>query len=254
LTNNRPHFGRADSRSVARLTTKTSISLNARYSHETRRPLSELPLPPEIGALDLDPARPLVVVDVDEVVAMFVRGFERFLGGHGLEMRIERFAIFQNIYRPGEAEHLDVSAGRVLFERFFEADVEDIDPAPGAAEALARLSLGANIVILTNAPAQSRAPRARWLVRHGFNYPMIVNSGLKGPAVAAMTAMTRGKAAFIDDLLPNLDSVAESAPGVATFQLVADERLRPLAFTAPERHPRIDDWDELAKAIARAIT
>jgi len=68
-----------------------------------------------------------------------------------------------------------------------------------------------------------------------------------------MAAMTRGKAAFVDDLLPNLDSVATSAPAVATFQMVADERLRPLAFTAPERHARIDDWDELAVAIARAI-
>jgi hypothetical protein len=195
----------------------------------------------------------LVVVDADEVLALFVRGFEQFLGGHGLEMRIERFAIFQNIFRPGESEHLDVAAGRALFERFFEAAVEDIDPAPGAAAALARLSRDASIVILTNAPAQSRAPRARWLVKHGLDYPMIVNSGLKGPAVAAITAMTRGKAAFVDDLLPNLDSVATSAPGVATFQLVADERLRPLAFTAPERHPRIDDWGELGAAIARAI-
>jgi hypothetical protein len=190
------------------------------------------------------------VVDVDEVLAMFMRGFERFIGGHGYEMRIERFALFQNIFRPGEAEHLDVAAGRVLFEKFFETDVEHIEPAPGAAEALKALSDRASIVILTNAPAQGRAPRARWLVRHGFDYPMVVNTGLKGPPVAAIAAMTMGRAAFIDDLLPNLDSVAEAAPA---FQTVADRRLRPLAFSAPERHARIDDWDELARAIAAAI-
>jgi hypothetical protein len=194
-----------------------------------------------------------VVVDVDEVLAMFMRGFERFLGGHGLEMRIERFAIFQNIFRPGESEHLDVAAGRRLFEVFFEFDVEDIDPAPGGREALEQLSQMASIVVLTNAPKQSRAPRSRWLAKHGFDYPMIVNSGPKGPAVAAITAMTTGRAAFIDDLLPNLDSVASAAPAVATFQMVADERLRPLAFTAPERHPRIDDWTELGPAIAMAL-
>jgi hypothetical protein len=193
------------------------------------------------------------VVDVDEVLAMFMRGFERFVGGHGYEMRIERFALFQNIFRPGDTEHLDVAAGRVLFEQFFEHEVEHIDPAPGAAEALKALSQLAGVVILTNAPAQGREPRARWLVRHGFDYPMVVNSGLKGPPVAAIAAMTRGRAAFIDDLLPNLDSVAEVAPAVATFQTVADARLRPLAFTAPERHTRIDDWDELGKAIAAAI-
>jgi hypothetical protein len=193
------------------------------------------------------------VVDVDEVLAMFMRGFERFLGGHGLEMRLERFAIFQNIFRPGESEHLDVAAGRRLFEVFFESDVEDIDPAPGAREALDILSHNASIVILTNAPSQSREPRSRWLVKHGFHYPLIVNSGPKGPAVAAITAMSSGRAAFIDDLLPNLDSVASAAPAVATFQMVADERLRPLAFAAPERHRRIDDWDELGRAIQAAI-
>jgi len=215
--------------------------------------MTEQALPAEIATLRLDPAAPLVVVDVDEVLAMFMRGFEHFLGGQGLEMRITRFALFQSIFRPGDEEHLDVAAGRQLFELFFEADVEDIDPAPGAAAALRRLAETAQIVILTNAPAHGRAPRGRWLVKHGFNYPMVVNSGLKGPSVAAMAAMTTGRAAFVDDLLPNLDSVAAEAPAVATFQYVADERLRPLAFANPAKHPRIDDWEELGRAIAAAI-
>jgi hypothetical protein len=219
----------------------------------TEPPLDQPPLPPEIDTLRIDPASPLVVVDVDEVLAMFMRGFERFLVGHGLEVRLNYFALFQNIFRPGDTEHLDVSAGRELFELFFEADVEDIDPAPGAREALAALAWRASIVILTNAPQQSREPRARWLVKHGFDYPMIVNTGPKGRAVAAIRAKTTGKAAFVDDLLPNLDSVAKEAPDVATFQMVADERLRPLAFEAPDRHPRLDDWWNLGPAIAAAI-
>jgi hypothetical protein len=206
------------------------------------RTLPEIVLPPEIADLRLDPDAPLVVVDVDEVLAMFMHGFERFLGGHGLEMRIDRFALFQNIFRPGEAEHLDLAAGRELFDLFFEKDVEDIEAAPGAREALDALAKRASIVVLTNAPQQSRAPRSRWLVKHGFDYPFVINTGPKGPAAAAITAMTRGKAAFIDDLLPNLDSVATCAPAVARFQMVADERLRPLA-----------DWAELGRAIAAAI-
>ena len=184
---------------------------------------------------------------------MFMHGFERFLGGHGFEVRLNRFALFQNIFRPGEEAHLDVAAGRQLFERFFETDVEHIDPAPGAREALDALSKVASIVVLTNAPAQSRAPRGRWLVKHGFDYPFVVNAGPKGPPVAALAAKTRGKAAFVDDLLQNLDSVAKAAPAVARFQMVADLRLRPLAYAAPDQHPRIDDWDQLGKAIAAAI-
>jgi hypothetical protein len=206
-----------------------------------------------LAELRIDPARPVVVVDVDEVLAMFMRGFERFIGGYGLEMRITKFAIFQNIYRPGETEHLDVASGRVLFERFFETGCEDIDPVPGAAEALRRLSNDASIFVLSNAPPQGRAPRGRWLVKHGFDYPLVINAGPKGRPMAAIAAMTAGKAAFVDDLLSNLDSVAIEAPDVARFQHVADERLRPLAFTNLEQHLRIDDWAELGPAIAATI-
>ena len=215
--------------------------------------LPDFPLPPEIADLQLDPDAPLVVVDVDEVLAMFMRGFERFLGGHGLEVRIDRYALFQNIYRPGETEHLDLAEGRELFNLFFEADVEDIDPAPGAREALDALARRASIVVLTNAPGHSREPRARWLVKHGFDYPFVVGSGPKGLPVAAIAAKTRGRAAFVDDLMQNLDSVEVEAPTVARFQMVADERLRPLAFAAPDRHVRIDDWWDLGPAIAAAI-
>jgi len=216
-------------------------------------PLSQPALPPEIAALRLDTQKPLIVVDVDEVLAMFMRGFETYLGGHGLEVRIHRFALFQNIFRPGEDAHLDVSEGRALFEKFFETDVEHIDVSPGAPQALASLAPTASIVILTNAPPQSREPRQRWLIKHGLDYPFVINTGPKGPAVAALRAMTSGRAAFIDDLLPNLDSVKTVAPDVATFQMVADERLRPLAYEAPDRHPRFDDWREMGPAIAAAV-
>jgi hypothetical protein len=195
----------------------------------------------------------LLVVDVDEVLAMFMRGFERFVGRHGYEMRLTKYTIFQNIYRPGEGEHLDIAAGRALFEAFFEAEVEAIDAAPGAREAIAALAREASVVVLTNAPESSRAPRTRWLHSSGLPYPLIVNSGLKGPAVAALAARTRGPAAFVDDLLVNLDSVADSAPHVRRFQMVADERLRGLATTAPDRHPRIDHWPDLGAAIADAL-
>lgn len=184
---------------------------------------------------------------------MFVAGFERFIGSHGLEMRLERFALFENIYRPGAAEHLDIAQGRALFEAFFQLDPHEIDPAPGAAEALAALAQEASIVVLTNAPAASRQMRERWLHANGFPYPLIIGRGLKGPATALLAAATKGPAAFVDDLLPNLESVAADAPSVRRFQMVADERLRAFAPAAPERHERIDDWSQLGRAIAAAL-
>jgi hypothetical protein len=193
------------------------------------------------------------VVDVDEVLALFMRGFERFLEPHGFEMRITRFALFQNVYRRSDGEVMDLEEGRVFFNRFFGEGVGEIEPVPGAREALEQLAKKASIVVLTNAPEHCRQLRAEWLDRYGFPYPLVINAGPKGPAVAALAARTRGPVAFVDDLLPNLASVAAAAPAVARFQHVADERLRPLAPADPEQHPRIDDWPALAEAISQAL-
>jgi hypothetical protein len=108
-------------------------------------------------------------------------------------------------------------------------------------------------VVLTNAPGHARAGRARWLVKHGIDFPMIINEGAKGAAVAELAARTNKPSAFIDDLLPNLDSAAQSAPAVHRFQLVADERLRLYAPSSP-LHRRIDHWPTLADEIAAALT
>jgi hypothetical protein len=196
--------------------------------------------------------RPLVIVDVDEVLGLFMQGFGKFLESRGFEFRMDRFALFQNIYRPGAAEHLDLSAGRELFDDFFRTGCGEIEPAPGAIEALAALSRRAELLILSNAPADAERLRAQWLKRHGLPQALFLSSGPKGPITAALTAQTAQRTAFVDDLIPNLDSVAEHSPATATFQHVADLRLRPLAPRS-ERHRRIDDWAELGAAIEASI-
>jgi hypothetical protein len=207
---------------------------------------------PTLESLGLSRDRPLVLVDVDEVLGLFMQGFGDFLAGRGLEMRIERFALFQNIYRPGEDQHLALSEGKALFDDFFATHCHRIEPAPGAVTALKRLATQAEILILSNAPAEAEQLRAQWLKSHGLDHPLILNTGPKGPIAAALTRQTAYPTAFVDDLLPNLDSVADHSPDTATFQHVADERLRPFAPTSV-RHPRIDDWAELAEAIEASL-
>jgi hypothetical protein len=212
-----------------------------------------LPSPPALESLGLARDRPLVIVDVDEVLGLFMLSFGAFIVERGYELRFERFALFQNIFRPGAAEHLDLAEGRVLFNEFFRTGCGEIEPAPGAVEALRRLQPRAEILILSNAPAGAERLRGEWLRRHGLPRALILSTGPKGPITAALVAQTSGKTAFVDDLIPNLDSVAEHSPATATFQHVADLRLRPLAPRS-ERHPRIDDWGELGEAIARSIS
>lgn len=204
-------------------------------------------------AIPIDPARPLLIVDVDEVLAHFMAGFETFVGRHGYEMRIDRFALFQNVYRAGSSECVDMATGKQLFDDFFRDGADDLMPVAGAAEALERLSAEMTVVILTNAPDHGRAARMGWLQTHGLHYPMIINSGLKGPIVRDLAARTRGKVGFIDDLLPNLESVAQDAPDVVRFQMIADERLRPYAPTDPARHSWADDWGGMEALISSLL-
>jgi len=203
----------------------------------------------DLGEMGLRQDRPLLIVDVDEVLGLFMQGFGDFLAGRGLEMRIDRFALFQNIFRPGESEHLDLAEGKTHFDDFFRYGCGDMVPAAGGAEALAALADHAGIVILSNAPGQARMARTRWLARHGMDYPLILNSGPKGPLVSGLARQVRGPVVFIDDLLSNLSSVAEAAPEVHRFQHVADERLRPLAPADLQAHRRIDHWPDLHLAI-----
>jgi hypothetical protein len=207
----------------------------------------------DLQACAVRPDAPLVIVDVDEVLAQFMAGFGAFIARHGFELRFDRFALFQNIYRPGETQHVDLIAGKALFDDFFRDGADDLLPADGAADALADLSTRAGVVILTNAPEHGRQSRIRWLKTHGFDYPLVINSGPKGPPAADLAARTSGPSVFIDDLLPQLESVAQTAPGVSRFQMVADARLRPLAPCAPERHTRIDLWPDLKVAIEHKL-
>ena len=215
--------------------------------------MAQPPRAPRLTDLGVKTDRPLLIVDVDEVLGLFMQGFGTFLEGRGLEFRVDKFALFQNIYRPGESQHLDIDQGRKHYEDFFRYGCGDMTPTPGGAQALRSLSDKANVVILTNAPGAARLARARWLGRHGLDYPLMLNTGPKGPLVAGLASQAAGPSVFIDDLLSNLDSVAQSAPAVTRFQHVADPRLRALAPAKPDLHTRIDDWDALHTAIERAI-
>jgi hypothetical protein len=204
--------------------------------------------------IPVDPNGPLLIVDVDEVLAFFLRGFERTVNAAGLQLRMDRYALLANIYEPGAGEPVPIERGKALFDRFFETETDKLDPVPGAADGLRRLSAIAQVVVLTNAPAAAREGRGRWLVAHGMDYPLIINEGLKGPECARLAARTGGPAVFVDDLLPNLLSVKEHAPAITLFQSVADPRLRSMAPTDAAVCARHDDWATLEPALAAALT
>lgn len=131
----------------------------------------------QLEGLDLDPGRPLIVTDADEVVAYFIAGLERFLERQGHWLDLKSFAITGNIRQHGSNEAITREKVQDLLAEFFTTDTELLDPVDGAAEALLALNNRAQIIVLSNVPPSALEARQRWLRRHGMDYPLVANSG-----------------------------------------------------------------------------
>ncbi len=202
-----------------------------------------------IAALDIPRGRPLIVCDVDEVLAAFMAAFDRFLASRALYFTYESYRLTGNIRRRGDDGALDKEGIRALIEDFFAAHTETLAPVPGGAPALRALARRARIVVLSNIPAAREEARARWLERHGLGYPLVVNSGTKGPAVAELAARADAPCFFIDDSPRHHRAVAEAAADVRRLHFVADERLDRLLESPPECHHRLDSWAALRATV-----
>lgn len=195
----------------------------------------------------LNARKPLLIVDADEVLLRFVEHLEAFFPGEGYELRLTSFQLSGNIFRLGTNEVAPPATVTELIRLFFAKCVDTVPAVDGAAEALQCLSEQYEIVILTNVPHQFRARREAALHDLGFMYPVLSNAGEKGPAVKQLQAITEAHSVFVDDLPPQLASVANHAPDTHLVHFVADPRLAALIEKAPEAHVRIDQWTMLQR-------
>ncbi len=75
----------------------------------------------------------------------------------------------------------------------------------------------AQIVVLTNLPLAQREARQENLKQNGMDYPVIVGSGPKGPAVKWIAQNVDAPIFFLDDIFHNINSVADHAPPNASY-------------------------------------
>ncbi len=201
----------------------------------------------------LDRTRPLIICDADEVLLRFLAGLERFLERNGCYLDLTSFRIHGNVKHQATREAVTDEAVTKLIADFFASDTRHLEPVEGAADALRELSKAAQIVILSNLPETSRGARIENLVEHGMPYPVIAGKGPKGPVVKDLLGDFSQTVVFIDDLPPNLTSVATETPQVKRLHFIADPRLAKLLPPAPDAHRRIDDWPSAAEWISSVI-
>lgn len=205
----------------------------------------------QLEGLDLDPGRPLIVTDADEVVAYFIAGLERFLERQGHWLDLKSFAITGNIRQHGSNEAITREKVQDLLAEFFTTDTELLDPVDGAAEALLALNNRAQIIVLSNVPPSALEARQRWLRRHGMDYPLVANSGSKGLPLRFLASRISAPVFFLDDLPPHLDAVAEQASSVCLLHFIADKRLAALVGPANSCHMHTSHWPD-ARAFIEA--
>lgn len=189
----------------------------------------------------LSPDRPLVIVDADEVTLRFVDGFDRFLRDRGLYLDLTSYRLQGNVKsRADNATLLDIEVTALLEE--FRQDLDSLEAVPGARESLANLSRLASIVVLSNITEAQAPARRRNLLSLSLDFPLVANSGPKGPAVRALAARTQAASFFIDDIPQHLASTAEFAPQVFRIHLVGEARLRGLLPLPIHAHCGAMDW------------
>lgn len=194
-------------------------------------------------------ARPLLVVDVDEVVLRFIEPFESFLADAGFRLRPVSYAITGNVTRLGSDRAIPAEEVHRLIEGFFAAHVGVQMPVEGAVAALDRLGRRCDVVLLTNVPPEQAERRIRRLGELGIAHPMVANHGPKGPAMARLAARVSGPIVFVDDGPSNLASVRDHVAGVRLVQFVDDARYYALAPEVAGVWFRTRSWAEVVTRI-----
>ncbi|SLN43842.1 hypothetical protein [Oceanibacterium hippocampi] len=207
----------------------------------------------QIDAIRIEPGRPLVITDADEVLFLFLQGFADYLEGRSLYFDWSSYALTGNIRRRADDLPIEATEVRGHIYSFFENHTEALPTVPGAAAGLAALSQRAQIVVLSNLPHAQGEARRRALAANDMPYPLITNSGMKGEAVRRLSALAAAPTVFIDDSPLNLASVKESAGHVDRLHFIGDPRLARLLGPAEESHARHDDWPALQREIEARI-
>lgn len=196
--------------------------------------------------------RPLLVLDVDEVVLEFVHPFSAFLNDSGYDLRTDSFRLNGNVVSLSDGAPAPAEMVSALLDGFFEAQETWQTPAHLAAETIGSLAGEAEIVMLTAMPHRYRDARRQLLDREGFPYPLLTTEAAKGPAISQLRGETARPVAFVDDIPHNLASVRKSLPDAGLIHLMAHQGMRSLLPPLGDGIAIAESWPDAGR-LAREI-
>jgi hypothetical protein len=197
--------------------------------------------------------RPLVICDVDEVIVHFTRDFEDYIGLHGLWLDTSSFALNGNIrHRESNAPAPEAQVAE-LIGSFFETRTRNMQEIDGAVASLLDIGRTADVVLLTNLPHTAGDHRRENQKNHGLPFPVVTNSGPKGPAIRNLVSRGGQPVVFIDDSPSYLASAHDYAPEVHLIHFLHDDRfarhIEPLDYVSL----RTASWVEARAYVMKLI-
>lgn len=201
----------------------------------------------QIHDITIDPTRPMLVCDADEVLVHFALPLGEYFSEHGFHLSLDSYDIFNNVRHQETQEPIEKRLALKFIDQFFEERVETCPPVSHAAETLQHLSDHAQIIIYSNVPLHAKQRRQASLKEHGIDFPFISGKGLKGPTMTLLTEGLMAPCVFVDDLPHNIDSVKHHANHIECVHMVAEPQLQKIVPRPKFDHHRIDCWLE-AKA------
>lgn len=207
----------------------------------------------QLSTLKISATRPLIICDVDEVVVHFIREFEEYIGKSGLSLKpgnpAEPYHVFEN--RTGLA--ISTASAFELVNEFFIKHTRSMKAINGAVEGLTALSNSATVVVLTNLPHFAGDDRRANLSMLGLDFPVITNSGPKGPAINEIASRTNAPVVFIDDSQHFIQSAFDHAPDVHLIHFLHDERFSKFVPNLDFVSLRADNWNGIKSHAAKLL-
>ena len=192
----------------------------------------------------IDPAKPLVICDVDEVLINLLDPLKGFLHDHDYTIDITSHSFGSTIKKRTCGSPIVRDDIMQMVDIFFDACIEKLPFYSGAIEALKILEKESQLMILTNLPHKFGDRRRQCMENAGVHYPLITNEGGKGRTVKQLAAATTGQVIFIDDTPAHHGSVAKHAPHVHRLHFIAHPELAAAVPIAEHAHMRIDNWPQ----------
>lgn len=207
----------------------------------------------QLADLSVANHRPLVICDVDEVVVHFTRAFEDYLAKREMWLDTSSFALNGNIRHRKLDTSVTAEAIAELIGDFFHQHTAELDAIDGAIAALHDLANQSSVVMLTNLPHHARDKRIDNLRKHGLDFPVVTNSGPKGPAIRHLADQTREAVVFVDDSPGFISSARQHAPEVHLIHFLHDERFARHLEHFDFVSLRTASWDEALPHIKSLI-